>query len=64
MDVNDILLFISKTVLKNNSLYGPKIKPIISRNEIEIDIDSAFDMFIAEMTKLHWKKYSQKFNKK
>ena len=34
-----------------------KIKPIISTNEDNIDIDSDFDFFVAEMISKHWRNY-------
>lgn len=50
-----------KTLKKYNSIYGPRIKPMISKNEIEIDIDTPFDLFMAESTILNWKKFRKKF---
>jgi len=50
-----------ETLKKYNSLYGPKIKPMIVKDEIELDIDTPYDLFMSEMTILHWKKYFQKF---
>jgi hypothetical protein len=36
------------------------MKPIIStKDEMNIDVDSLFDLFVAEMTQKHWKKYSK-----
>lgn len=47
-----IYTFWTSTVTKYNSLYGPRIKPMIISNEIiNLDIDSNFDFFIAEMCK-------------
>jgi len=53
----------TSTIKKYNSLYGPKIKPIIiNEKEFNIDIDDIFDLFMAEMTMSYWKKYKKKFN--
>ena len=38
-------------------MFGPKIKPIISSNETNVDIDSIFDFFVAEMIAKYWKNY-------
>ena len=59
-----IYTFWARNIEKYNSIYGPKIKPlIIDDDEYAIDIDNVFDMFVSEMTILHWKKYKQKFDK-
>jgi len=56
-----IFTFWTGTLRKYKNIYGPKIRPIITEQDISIDIDSKFDFFIAEMAVLHWKKYSKKF---
>ena len=57
-----IYTFWHKTLKNYNSIYGPRIKPlIIKEDEFNIDIDVPFDLFISEMTMLHWKKYRRKF---
>lgn len=44
--------------LNNNSIYGKKIKPMIIEDEImNLDIDTPFDLFIAEMVIKNRKKY-------
>ena len=49
------------TLKKFGHYYGPRMKPIIStKDEMNIDVDSLFDLFVAEMTQKHWKKYSKK----
>ena len=53
-----------KTISKNNSIYGNRIKPLITLQEESIDVDTKFDMFVSEMTLLYWKKYLKKFSKK
>ena len=48
------------TLKKFGHYYGPRMKPIIStKDEMNIDVDSLFDLFVAEMTQKHWKKYSK-----
>jgi len=59
-----IYTFWYDTLRQNNSIYGTRIKPMISKDEIEIDIDTPFDLFMSEMILLHWKKYRTKFFKK
>ena len=52
------------TLKKFGHYYGPRIKPLISHYyEMNVDIDSIFDLFIAEMTLKHWKNYSKKIKK-
>jgi len=52
------------TLKKFGHYYGPRIKPLISHyNEMNVDVDSIFDLFIAEMTLKHWKNYSKKIKK-
>ena len=46
------------TLKKFNSFYGPKIKPIVVRDE-DIDIDNLQDLFFAEMMLKNWKKYKK-----
>lgn len=59
-----IYTFWNKTLENYNSIYGSRIKPlIIKENEFNIDIDTPFDLFIAQMTILHWKQFKQKFEK-
>ena len=49
------------TIKKYNSIYGPKIRPLISDQENSIDIDTKFDMFVAEMTLSRWNDYLKRF---
>ncbi|MHA7646445.1 acylneuraminate cytidylyltransferase family protein [Nitrosopumilus sp. S4] len=50
------------TIKKYMTIYGPRIKPLITEQEFSVDIDTKFDMFIAEMTLHYWKNFSRKFN--
>ena len=57
-----IYAFWYDTLKKYNSIYGPKIKPLISQNNAElIDIDEPFDLFLAEMILKHWKHFLKNF---
>ncbi len=55
-----IYTFWFKTLKKYDSIYGPRIKPLITEDEFNIDIDNMFDLFISEMKLLHWEKYKKK----
>jgi len=57
-----VYTFCTKTLKKYNSINGPRIKPIIINQEDNIDIDTLFDLFIAEMRMRSWKIYSKKFH--
>ena len=52
-----ISTFWNKNIAKFGHMFGPKIKPIISSNETNVDIDSIFDFFVAEMIAKYWKNY-------
>ena len=52
-----ISTFWNRNIAKFGHIFGPKIKPIISTNEDNIDIDSDFDFFVAEMISKHWRNY-------
>ena len=42
----------------------PKIASwVAKKDEIHVDIDNKFDLFVSEMILMHWKKYQQKFKK-
>jgi len=57
-----VYTFWRQTVQKYNSVFGPKIMPLIAKkNEIHLDVDNIFDLFMCEMTLLHWKNFTQKF---
>jgi len=55
-----ISTFWNKNIAKYGHMFGPKIKPIISHDESNIDIDNIFDFFMAEMISKYWKKYKLK----
>jgi len=58
----EIYAFWLKTLKKYNSIYGKKIKPILSENdEIIIDIDKPIDLFFAEMILKSWSSYKKRF---
>jgi len=57
-----VYTFWTKNLKKYNSIYGPRIKPIIINQEDNIDIDTLFDLFIAEMRIRSWNTYSKKFH--
>ena len=60
-----IYTFWHKTLKNYNSIYGPKIKALeIKEQEFNIDIDTVYDLFVSEMTILHWNKFKSKFNLK
>jgi CMP-N,N'-diacetyllegionaminic acid synthase len=57
--------FWSKTLDDYNSIYGPRISPIIiEQPEYNVDIDEFYDLFVAEMTLKYWEKYKNQFLKK
>jgi len=58
-----VYTFWTENLKKYNTIYGPKIKPIILHEDESIDVDSVFDLFISEMRILHWKKFNKKFLK-
>ena len=58
----DVYTFWYSTLKKYHSIYGPRIKPLIIRNEISIDIDEKFDLFICEMVLKYWKNYSKRLS--
>ncbi len=54
-----IYTFWTSTLTKYNSIYGNKIKPLITNDEMtNLDIDDDFDFFVAEMCLKYWKKYN------
>jgi N-acylneuraminate cytidylyltransferase/CMP-N,N'-diacetyllegionaminic acid synthase len=56
-----VYTFWLSTLKKYGHYYGPRMKPIITTDDkMKIDIDSAFDFFIAEMTQKYWKSYLKK----
>ena len=57
-----VYAFWNDTLKNFNTIYGKKILPIFSKFPETIDIDNISDLFLAEMTMLHWKKFNQKYN--
>lgn len=53
----DVYTFWRSNLNKSKYIYGSRIKPIIITNEIHIDIDNIFDLFMTEMVIKYWKKY-------
>ena len=48
------------TIKKHNSFFGPKPIPLIIKDESKnIDIDTEYDLFIAEMTLKYWEKFKK-----
>jgi CMP-N,N'-diacetyllegionaminic acid synthase len=60
-----IYTFWTNTVKKYDSMFGPKIIPMIAeKNELHLDIDNYYDLFVCEMTIKNWKKYEKQIKKK
>ncbi len=60
----DIYTFSYESYKNSGKIFGKKIKPLfLKENEVSVNIDKTFDLFIAEMTMKYWNKYKQKFNK-
>jgi len=60
-----IYTFWTSTLTRYNSIYGPKIKPMIVKDEMQnLDIDDNFDFFVAEMGMKYWKKGQSTISKK
>jgi len=60
-----IYTFWYETLKNHKSMYGPKIKPlIIKEQEFNIDIDTIYDLFLSEMTISNWVQFRNKFNLK
>ena len=46
-------------------MFGPKIIPMTAKkDELHLDIDNYFDMFVCETTIKNWKKYKNKIKTK
>jgi CMP-N-acetylneuraminic acid synthetase len=56
-----IYVFWRETLEKYNSIYGPRIKPMIVKKEYSMDIDDKFDFFVCEMTLRYWNKFKKHF---
>lgn len=60
-----VYTFWRKNLTNYNSIYGPKIKPIIIHDpKYNIDIDEEFDLFLTEMAIKNWEKYDKNFKKR
>lgn len=59
----DVYTFWKTTLEKYDSIYGPRIKPLIINEDNTIDIDNLFDLFLSEMKLLYWNNY-RKINSK
>jgi len=56
-----IYTFWTSTLKKYNSMFGPKIIPMIAKDdEIQLDMDNNFDMFVCEMVLTKWKSFQKK----
>lgn len=56
-----VYVFWKKTIEKYDSIYGPKIMPVLVKDdEYNVDIDDKFDLFLAEMIIKNWKKWKLK----
>jgi len=59
--MGDIYTFWYKTYKKYGVIYGPKIKPLFpKKNEIILDVDNYFDLFLVEKTILKLNKSKNK----
>jgi CMP-N-acetylneuraminic acid synthetase len=62
--MGDIYTFWYNTYKKYGVIYGPKIKPLFNeKNEIVLDIDNYFDLFLVEKTILELNKLNNKVGK-
>jgi N-acylneuraminate cytidylyltransferase/CMP-N,N'-diacetyllegionaminic acid synthase len=56
----DIYTFRYSSFKKYGKIFGPKIEPLIySPEEITMNIDSPYDLFLSEMTMKFWEKYKK-----
>ena len=56
-----VYTFWTKNLKKYNSFYGPKISPLIIKEEkLNLDIDTQFELFIANKVLNSWKKFQRK----
>lgn len=58
-----VYVFWNRTIKQHNSIYGPKIIPMITKNEENLDIDTLYDFFTSYMTKKYWKSFQKNFLK-
>ena len=56
-----IYTFWNENLKKFNSIYGPKIGSIIIKeDQLNLDIDTLFDLFVANSTLKYWKTFQRK----
>lgn len=61
----DVYTFWYDTFTKYGQIYGPQIKPLLpDKDDLFLDIDHQFDLFLGEMILKHWKQYKNKLTKK
>jgi len=58
-----VYTFWKSNLMKYQSIYGPKIKPLMLNDEDSLDVDSPFDFFMNEMRIKFWEKYKRNFTK-
>ena len=58
-----VYTFWQKTLEKYDSIYGPRIKPIFENEITGLDINTKFDLFVADMYFRNWSDFinNQKF---
>jgi len=56
-----VFTFWKKNLVKHKSILGKKISHIVLKDEESIDIDTPFDLFVAQMTVKYWNSFSKKF---
>ena len=58
----DIYTFWYKSFKKYGKVFCPKIEPLFyKKDEISMNIDNVFDLFLSEMTMKYWKNYKKNF---
>lgn len=59
----DLYVFWTKNFDKFGNMYGNKIQGVIKHeDDINVDVNSLFDLFVCEMKLKHWKKYQKNMN--
>jgi CMP-N,N'-diacetyllegionaminic acid synthase len=58
-----IYTFYFNNLKKFDSIYGPKIKPLLINNKLKnIDIDESYELFLTQMIMQNWSKYKNFFH--